>query len=227
MSFWRTLTRLVRRTVRDDGCTPCPNEGRDPDFSAAVTALGAKLARADGRADDAEYDAFLRAFTPDAHASTDIRRLYALARQTTLGFESYARRLSKRYRKCPQVLEAVVEGLFHIAQSDGAVTAEERAFMKRVAELFGLSPLTLRRIEAEILGLVADDPYAILEVAPDATDEAVRSAWIRGLALRHPDRAVGQSDAVIAAAHAKSAALNAAYDAVVRERRALLPAQAA
>ena len=44
-------------------------------------------------------------------------------------------RLRKRYGACPQLLEDVLDGLFHIAASDGAVTGDELAYLERVCEL--------------------------------------------------------------------------------------------
>ncbi len=162
-------------------------------------------------------------FHPDAASERDIHRLYDLARQTTHGFESYARRLAKRYRHCPQLLEDVLDGLFHIACADGVVTMEELDYLQRVSDLFGQSPLTFRRIKATHMGLAKDDPYAVLEVAPDAEDTVVHDAWRRALVEAHPDRALarGLPADFVTLAQAKSAALNAAYDTVMRERRAL------
>ena len=37
---------------------------------------------------------------PETRAERNVERLYDLARQTTLGYEGYARRLAKRYRRC-------------------------------------------------------------------------------------------------------------------------------
>ena len=223
MSFWRRIATRAARRVDGADCPECPPglPGEDPAFSTAVTALGAKLARADGRADALEYDAFAEVFTPDEGSERNIQRLYDLARQTTLGYESYARRLAKRYRRCPQLLEDVVDGLFHIAKSDGATTDRELAYLQRVAELFGLSDLQFRRVKATHLGMAPDDPYAVLDVAPDASDEAVRAAWRRALSAAHPDRVIarGLPAEYVEVAQAKAAALNQAYDAVMRERR--------
>src|SRR3546814_13110547 len=80
-----------------------------------------------------------------AESAGNVRRLYQLARQTTRGFESYARRLAKRYRSCPMLLEDVVDGLFFVATSDGVVTDDELAYLARVSELFGQSPLKIGR----------------------------------------------------------------------------------
>jgi DnaJ like chaperone protein len=203
--------------------------GEDPQFSAAVTALGAKLARADGRADDSEFAAFSEVFQSDGGAARNVRRLYDFAGQTTRGYESYARQLRKRYSGCPQLLEDVLDGLFHIAKSDGAVTTREVHYLERVASLFGLSALAFRRIKATHLGAPADDPYVVLDVAPDASDETVRVAWRNALSAAHPDRALSRGLPVefVEVAEAKSAAINAAYHQAMRERRELLAAGAA
>lgn len=225
MSFWRKIAGLAVRKVDEAECDVCPPglPGEDPAFSTAVTALGAKLAKADGEANATEYDAFSMIFQAEDGSEGGIRRLYQLARQTTRGFEGYARRLRKRYGACPQVLEDVLDGLFHIAASDGAVTGDELAYLERVSELFGQSPLTFRRLKATHLGAANDDPYVILGVAPDAPDATVRAAWREQLSQAHPDRARarGLPAEFIEVAEAKAAAINAAYDQVVRERKAL------
>ncbi|WP_309092200.1 DnaJ family molecular chaperone [Phenylobacterium sp.] len=225
MSFWRKIAGLAVRKIDEAECDQCPPglPGEDPAFSTAVTALGAKLAKADGEAQAGEYDIFSTVFQAEPGSEGNVRRLYQLARQTTRGFESYARRLKKRYGGCPQLLEDVLDGLFHIAASDGAVSADELAYLERVSELFGLSPLTFRRLKATHLGAANDDPYVILGVAPDASDEEIRAAWKAQLSEAHPDRARarGLPTEFIEVAEAKAAAINAAYGEIVRERKAI------
>jgi DnaJ like chaperone protein len=224
MSFWRKIAGLAVRNLDEAECPDCPPglPGEDPAFSTAVTALGAKLAKADGNAQSAEYDAFSQVFQPEDGSQGNVRRLYQLARQTTRGFESYARRLSKRYKNCPQILEDVLDGLFYVATSDGAVTDDELTYLARVSELFGQSPLTFRRLKAVHLGAERDDPYTVLGVAHDASDAEVRKAWRAQLSDAHPDRARarGLPPEFIEVAEAKAASINAAFDAVMRERRA-------
>ena len=223
MTFWRNIAKRAAARVDEAECDSCPpgKPGEDPAFSTAVTALGAKLARADGRVAALEFEAFSEVFTPQPGGERNVQRLFDLARQTTHGYESYARRLAKRYRKCPQLLEDVVDGLFHIAKSDGAMTDQELEYLQRVSELFGLSSLAFRRVKATHLGVDPDDPYAILEVAPDAPEDKVRSAWRRALSDAHPDRVIarGLPPEYVEVAHAKAAAINAAFEAIMRERR--------
>jgi DnaJ like chaperone protein len=223
MSFWRKIAGLAARNLDEAECDVCPPglPGEDPAFSTAVTALGAKLAKADGQAQAAEYAVFSEVFHPDARSEGNVRRLYQLARQTTRGFEGYARRLQKRYHACPQLLEDVLDGLFFIATCDGVITSDELVYLSRVSELFGQSPLVFRRLKATHLGPEAGDPYAVLGVRHDASDADLRAAWKAILSEAHPDRARarGLPNEFVEVAEAKAAAINAAFDAAMRERR--------
>ena len=128
-----------------------------------------------------------------------------------------------RLRDAGAGLEDVLDGLFYVATSDGAVTDDELTYLARVSELLCESPLTFRRLKATHLGEDAGDPYVILGVAHDAPDADVRSAWKAALTESHPDRAQarGLPPEFIEVAEAKSAAINQAFDAVMRERRAM------
>jgi DnaJ like chaperone protein len=121
------------------------------------------------------------------------------------------------------LLEDVLDGLFFVATSDGVMTADELAYLERVSELFGQSPLTFRRLKATHLGQEDGDPYVVLGVAHDAADAAVRAAWKTALSDAHPDRARarGLPREFIEVAEAKAAAINSAFDTVMRERRAM------
>ena len=223
MSFSQFIARLIRGGPCGEDGAPCREPSEDPTYAMAVTALGAKLARADGRVDAVEYQAFLEAFPPKPSAAKDVGRFFSLAHGSTRGFEAYASQLGRRYRGAPKLLEDVIHGLFYVAKSDGRVSVDEMAFLEKVSGLFALSPLTFRRLSAEHVGVSANDPYRLLEVAPDATDAEVRAAWRRALSEAHPDRAIGRGEPaeVIETAQMRASALNAAFDEVMRERRIL------
>lgn len=226
MSFWKNLAKIAARSFDAADCTECPKgpPGADPAFATAVTALGAKLAMADGLADDVERNAFLHVFRPDDAARRDVLRLYNLARQTSLGFESYARRLAKRYSHCPQVLEDVLEGLFHIAVADGYLSDAEETYLETVSDLFGLKRSAYLRVRAGYVPLAEDDPYAILGLTREASDDDIRLARRSQLNDFHPDRirARGLPADFEAIYTSKSARINQAYDQIVRERQEAL-----
>ena len=91
MTFWRNIASLAFRGVDDASCTECPPglPGEDPAFSTAVTALGAKLARADGAADPQEFAAFTEVFQPDPGGERNIARLYALGALSPARLEGF------------------------------------------------------------------------------------------------------------------------------------------
>jgi DnaJ like chaperone protein len=222
MSFWKNLAQIAARSFDPAECLDCPKgpPGKDPAFATAVTALGAKLAMADGLAGQAEQQAFLDVFQPDSDAYDNILRLYELARQTSLGFESYAKRLSKRYAQCPQILEDVLEGLFHIAVSDGHLTDKEETYLEAVAKLFEIKPTIFRKIRSSYSTPDANDPYYLLGIGPEAKDEDIKRARNKALSEFHPDKVASRglpADYTKLYTH-KAAQINQAYDQILRER---------
>lgn len=203
-------------------CAPDPN---DVGFTAAVVGLGAKMAMADGRVTDDEIMVFSRVFRTNPKDAASVRRVFNLARQTVRGYESYARKIGRKYRTRPCLLEGVLDGLFMIATADGIVTDDELTYLETVSEAFGFDAATFRRIKASHLGSSKDDPYHILGVAHDADFGDIRLAYRRLMADNHPDRVVhnGAPREFEAAAHDKAAAITTAY-ARIRAERGLIAA---
>jgi DnaJ like chaperone protein len=195
-------------------------------IAAALIALSAKMAKADGVVTPEEVVAFREVFRGPSRAARHAGRLFDLARGTTRGFEAYARRVARRWRANPALLEDVLDGLFHIAKADGAITADEAVYLERVAEIFGFSEREFRRIRASHGALEAADPYLILGVDPDISDADLRVAWRRMAAQNHPDALVarGAPPELRRLAEEKMAAINAAYQVILQERGLARPA---
>ncbi|MET0546817.1 MAG: DnaJ family molecular chaperone [Caulobacterales bacterium] len=202
------------------GSSPCAPDPADVGFTIAVVGLGAKLARADGVVSDDEIGAFVEAFRPPEGEEHNVRRVFEIARQTVAGFESYAKQISRKYKDRPCVLENVLDGLFHIAAADGAITEEEGDYLRRVAELFGFDDDQFRRVRAAHLGPDLSDPYDVLGVSSKSNADEIRAAWRKLAAEHHPDSmlARGAPGEFIRIAHEKMAAINAAYDKIRADR---------
>ena len=99
-------------------------------------------------------------------------------------------------------------------------------YLQNVSDAFGFDRATFRRIRASHLGPERDDPYHILGVAHDAEFTDIRSAYRQLMSDHHPDRIVqmGAPREFEDAAHAKAAAITAAY-ARIRAERGLLVRQ--
>ena len=187
---------------------------------AALVALGAKMAKADGQVSPEEVIAFKRVFRASRENELIIGRFFDLARQTTLGFERYATIIAKHFRARPSALEDIMDGLFHIALADRVITDEESAFLARVAEIFGFSEREYKRLKNAHLGLASDDPYLILGVDKDISDADLKRAYRRSAGANHPDvmMAKGVPPELMGLANHKMAMINRAY-AEIREIR--------
>jgi DnaJ like chaperone protein len=228
MALLRKIASLVARrplekptTKADCGCPETLPE-RDPAFTTSITALGAKLLRQDRRGAVAAFDSFAEVFPPAPESGWQVRKFFGLAGKSNLGVDGYAEQLARRYRYCPKVLERSLDGLFRVAKSDGVVTGEEMAILERVSTLFGITPLSFRRLKARHLGK-ADDPYSVLHVEPGVSDDEVHAAWKSAVVALHPDRLAGRGESAETVAEAEEAtkSLNAAYEEVMRERASL------
>jgi len=223
MSVWSRIVEMAAKAFDPEAeppefaeeCAPRPN---DVGFTAAVIGLAAKMAKADGAVSEAELHAAAQVFRPPPGEEQNFRRAFSLAKQTVLGFESYAKQIGRKYRARPCLLEDVLDGLFHIAGADGAVGDAELAYLEQVAAHFGFSEMEFRRIKATNLGPEVGDPYAILGLLPGADMDEVRHAWRRMAAENHPDRMTqrGAPPEFVEIARDKTAAINAAY-ARIRE----------
>ncbi|MBV9571390.1 MAG: DnaJ family molecular chaperone [Alphaproteobacteria bacterium] len=199
-----------------------PDGGADPGiaFTIAIIALGAKMAKSDGVATGDEEEVFRQYFRVPPSEESNVRRIFRLARQDTAGFESYARQIASIYRGNPAVLEDILDGLFEIAKADGRLHAGELAFLERVADIFGFAPSEFRRIRASHFP-DREDPYAILGVAHDASDDEIKRTYRLLVRENHPDSLIarGVPEEFVKLANEKLAAINSAYDKLQAERR--------
>ncbi|MFN7400259.1 MAG: TerB family tellurite resistance protein [Sandaracinobacter sp.] len=192
-------------------------ERRQVAFTIAAIALAAKMAQADGHASDREAEAFERLFEVPAHERDNMRRFYALARQSVDGFEAYARQAASLLGEASPVLEDLLEALMMIATVDGVHPAE-LDYLARVAELMGFTAVQWDAIRARHIPLAADNPWQVLGLPPGAAEDQIRAAYRRLVREHHPDRhiASGTPPEFIRVAEARMATINAAYAALTK-----------
>ena len=190
-------------------------------FTIGVIALAAKMAKADGVVTEDEVRAFRKVFqVPDSEA-TNVARVFDIAKGTTDGYEAYARQLAELFRGEPDILEDILDGLFHIAKADGAVHERELTFLENVATTFGFDAAGFARIRARHILPEKEDPYLILGVSREDSSDEIRRVYRKLVADNHPDRAVarGLPEEFVRIATDKLARINDAYERIERERR--------
>ena len=216
MNLWE---RIMTAAARLFGPPPAIDTDGQPGriepagVTAALIALGAKMAKSDGLVTEDEVIAFKTVFQASPESDREIGRFFDLARQTTLGYERYAQIIAKKFRAQPAALEDVLDGLFHIAMADGVVTDDEMEFLLKTGEIFGFSKREFDRIKIAHMGRAADDPYLILGVDEDISDADLKKAYRRMASANHPDRlmARGLPKELIGLANHKMAMVNKAY----------------
>jgi len=196
---------------------------REQLFAIGVTVLAAKLAKCDGPVSRREIDAFKTSFKIPEQNVREIGRIFDEARDSSEGFEGYARQLGEAFSDNLGLLEQVFAGLNQIARCDGPVNAAEAQFLAAVARAFGLDVAAAERARAgRTAAAAADvDAYGVLGVSRGASNEEIRARWKNLMRENHPDSLAskGVPAAFIAAASARVAQINAAYDVIKRERK--------
>lgn len=187
-------------------------------FAIAVVALGAKMAKADGRVTRDEVVAFREIFRITDEDLPAVGRFFDLARRDVAGFELYAAKIARMFGADNDVLETLLDALFYIARADHELHEAEIEFLHIVSNTFGFDDLFFDAMCKRHATDRDESPYAILGVRETASPEEIKQAW-KALARRyHPDklRARGVPDEAARLAERRMAEINSAYDALRR-----------
>ncbi|MBK5910417.1 molecular chaperone DjlA [Rhodothalassium salexigens] len=189
-------------------------------FTIGVIALAAKMAKADGEVTEDETAAFQQLFQVPPHEVRNVQRVYNLARQDTAGFEAYAGQVASLFEGNSVVLEDLLDALFMIATADGVLHPSEMDYLSTVAGIFGFDQADFDRIVARHTGRERSNPYVILGLSPDLSDDEVKRAYRRLVKENHPDRLVAQGvpKEFTTVATQRLAAINEAYDRIRTQR---------
>jgi len=210
-----SVMERVRTVFSGDGMTR-----RQVAFSVAMIALSAKMAKADGVVTPDEVTAFRDIFEVPATETDNVSRLYNLAKQDVAGYETYARQVVGLFPDDPDILEDVLDGLFHIAKADGLVHQSELGFLDRIAEIFGLSWASYQRIRMRHVSPEGGDPYERLGADRGWSDDGLKHHYRKLVQDNHPDRLIarGVPQEFIAIANDRLASINSAWALVKAER---------
>ncbi|WP_439957672.1 TerB family tellurite resistance protein [Paracoccus albicereus] len=212
-SFWQRIADRLAALVGARRVSVPPE--RSVAFTIAVIALGAKLAKSDGTVAKSEVSAFRRVFVIPRAEERNAARVFDLARQDVAGYDAWAQRIARMFPPGDPVLADVIEGLFIIALSDGAMHQAEIAFIDDVAAIFGISPAQVAAIRIRHDRTSGCLPCDVLGIAPDTPLPEARQRWRNLVREAHPDRAIarGLPPEAIRLAEARTRRLNEAWDA--------------
>lgn len=188
-------------------------------FTIALVGLAAKMAKADGVAVKVETQAFERCFYVPPEERGNVKRVFDLAARDVAGYDAYAERIARMLADDRPLLRDVFECLFNIAAADGVLHKGEEEFLRGVAEKFAFSEREYQTIRNLF---VRDErsPYAVLGVEPGISDAALKAHYRALVRETHPDKlaAEGVPAEFLVIADRKLAAINAAYEEIVKAR---------
>lgn len=195
-------------------------ERRQVTFTVAMIALSAKMAKADGVVTNDEIEAFKEIFDIQQADAANVARIFNLAKQDIAGFDSYARQILQIYKDEPDILEDIVDGLFHIAEADGIIHENELDFLEEVGRIFGFEDEAFSAIRSRHVKGGENDPYEVLGVDMTWSNFELRKQYRKLIGENHPDRLIarGVPPEFVKIANDKMAAINVAYEALKKER---------
>ncbi|MBD1547466.1 TerB family tellurite resistance protein [Roseibium aggregatum] len=228
MSVWSSLETIVA-AIQTGGAQVVdrlvqlvlsrPEGANRVGFTVAMIALSAKMAKADGVVTADEVLAFRELFHVPPGEERNVIRLFNLAQQDVAGFEVYAKKLADLFPYDRKTLLDILDGLFYIAKADGVVHQDEISYLARVAEVFGLDDREFSRVLARHVR-ENSDPYEVLGLGPDASNEDLKTKYRSEVRDTHPDRLIarGVPEEFVQIANDRLAALNAAWAQICAER---------
>lgn len=221
MSIWTRISEAVSALAQGEPLAHVFDMLRSPPersvaFTIAVIALGAKMAKADGKVTRDEVSAFREVFHIPRTEEAAAARVFNLARQDVAGFEEYAQRVRKMFGAGHGSLSDLMEGLFHIAMADGTYHPGEDLFLRRVAEIFELGAADFRVLQARFVPGAESDPYEVLGATPDMDLGQIRALWRELVRETHPDRMLsrGVPEEAMRLAEMRLIAINRAWDEI-------------
>lgn len=221
MSVWTRITDALTALAAGESLSAVFSHLRTPPerrvgFTIAVIALGAKMAKADGRVTRDEVAAFREIFTIPPEEEASAAKLFNLARQDVAGFDDYARKIADMFEGNHDTLRDLIEGLFHIAMADGSYHPQEDEFLHDVARIFRITEQEFRCLRSRFVPDATPDPYAVLDASPDMALSDIRKRWHQLVRETHPDvmAARGVPHEAVKMAQRRLVAINAAWEEI-------------
>lgn len=201
-------------------------------FLAALSALLAKMAKADGRITEAEIATATQIFRKFQLTQEQTRfciDTFRRAKDDSHSIYEYAADLA-RIQNDSSVREMIYVLLWQMAATDGRLTPAEDAILKTLPRYLGIHPLYYARYAREFTGNDGSssassqdtlaEAYGVIGCSPSASDDELRHAYRAKVKKFHPDelQRQGLPQEMIDRANEQMARINAAYSEIKKAR---------
>ena len=185
-------------------------------FTISFIILSAKLAKSDGQVTNDEIQAFKEKFNVPKTELNKVGKIFNEAKKDVYGYKQIADQVGKLFSDNKLLLEEMLNNLFYIAASDGKISLDEIELLKSISQSFSFDEKTFQRIFQMNLKNSSSDPYKILGVNRDDTDQEIRKKWIDLNKEHHPDNlmAKGMPEEFIEQSNKELATINLSYEKI-------------
>ena len=185
-------------------------------FTISFIILSAKLAKSDGHVTDDEIQAFKEKFNIPKSELNKVGKIFNEAKKDVYGYKKIADQVGLLISDNKVLLEELLNNLFYIAASDGEISIEEVDLLRSISQSFSFDEIVFQRIFQVNLNNNSSDPYKILSVSRDDSDENIRKKWIELCKEHHPDNLIakGMPEEFIEQSNKELSSINLAYDKI-------------
>ena len=185
-------------------------------FTISFIVLSAKLAKSDGQVTNDEILAFKEKFNVPKSELKKVAKIFNEAKKDVYGYKQIADQVGKLFSDNNLLLEEMLNNLFYIAASDGQISVNEVDLLKSISQSFLIDEKNFQRIFQMNLKNASSDPFKILGVGRDESDQEIRKKWIQLNKEHHPDNLIakGMPEEFIEQSNKELSSINLAYDKI-------------
>ena len=212
------LEQLFRQERRNPFASVTSQRMQADQVQLNLLSLAAIVIKADGKVDERELRFVRNYFISnygEAYASSIFAKFNTEVKKEDQNLNEITRLFAQRapYETRLQILHF----LFAIANADGHIAEVEVQKILQIANALKLRSMDFESIKAMFVKS-ADNAYKILEISPSASDAEVKKAYRNMAKKYHPDKLQTQDEALKKGAQEKFQQVQAAYEAIQKER---------
>ena len=164
-------------------------------FFAALFACLAKIAKADGRVDEAEIKKIEEIISSKLNLNREHRHfainIFQKAKDDGVSFEAYATNLYQVLSSSPNSLLVFYEMLFELALADGVLHPNEDDLLKKIPRIFRFDENVYKSLYEKFVDKTKDH-FKTLGVNEKATFNEIKKAYLKKRKEFHPDTLIGK-----------------------------------
>ena len=164
-------------------------------FFTALFACLAKIAKADGRVDEAEIKKIEEIISSKLNLNREHRNfainIFQKAKDDNISFEAYASNLYQVLSSSPNSLLVFYEMLFELALADGFLHPNEDDLLKKIPRIFRFDENVYKSLYEKFVDKTSDY-FKTLGVNENATFNEIKKAYLKKRKEFHPDTLIGK-----------------------------------